>query len=125
MRACDEYKGKTCMIDFFNALSDLLGSDLVKDNKSIIAILLVIVIVVSCFLTWIVCSKVFLQIRLNKAADKERQYSEIQEKVHALEKRNLELVEQIRKYNLEKVLDYDETTAFEDSALDQFKRRKK
>lgn len=50
------------MLDFFNALSDLLESDLVKGNISVIVIALIIIIVVVSFLTWIVCTKFFLQI---------------------------------------------------------------
>jgi flagellar biosynthesis/type III secretory pathway M-ring protein FliF/YscJ len=113
------------MLDFFNALSDLIKSDLVKNNIVAIVVIIVGLIVFFCVLTWIVCTKVFLHIKLNQAADKERQYDEIQAKVQELEKRNKELTERLRIYDFERAVDYDEKTAFEDSALDQFKRRKK
>ena len=104
------------MLDFFNALSDLLESDLVKGNIGVIVITLIIIIVLTCFLTWIICTKVFLQIKLNQVAAKEQKFSEMQTKIQVLERKN---------HNFEKALDYTATTAFEDSALDQFKRREK
>ena len=113
------------MLDFFNALSDLLESDLVKGNIGVIVITLIITIVLACFLTWVICTKVFLQIKLNQVAAKERQFSEMQIKIQVLERKNHELTEQLKKYNFEKALDYKATTAFEDSVLEQFKRREK
>ncbi len=112
------------MLDFFNALSDLLESDLVKGNISVIVIALIIIIVVVSFLTWIVCTKFFLQIKLNQVAVKEQEYSKMQARIQELENKNHELTEQLKKYNFEKALSYKTTTkAFEDSALDKFKRQ--
>ena len=111
------------MLDFFNALSDLLESDLVKGNIGVIVITLIIIIVLACFLTWVICTKVFLQIKLNQVADKEQKFSEMQTKIQVLERKNHELTEQLKKYNFEKALDYKATTAFEDSALEQFRRQ--
>ncbi|MCD7835633.1 MAG: hypothetical protein LUG83_03075 [Lachnospiraceae bacterium] len=113
------------MLDFFNTLSDLLESDLVQGNVSVIVISLIIIIAVVSFLTWIFCTKVFLQIKLNQAAAKEQKFAEMQVKIQDLEQKNHELTEQLKKYNFEKALDYKATTAFEDSALNQFKRQKK
>jgi cell division protein FtsB len=113
------------MLDFFNALSDLLESDLIKGNISVIVIALIIIIVLVCFVTWIFCTKVFLQIKLNQVAAKEQEFSEMKTKIQELENKNYELTEQLKKYNFEKALDYKATTAFEDSALEQFKRREK
>lgn len=113
------------MLDFFNALSDLLESDLVKGNIGVVVITLIIIIVLACFLTWVICTKVFLQIKLNQVAVKEQKFSEMQTKIQGLERKNHELTEQLKKYNFEKALDYKATTAFEDSALEQFKRREK
>ena len=111
------------MLDFFNALSDLLESDLVKGNIGVIVITLIIIIVLACFLTWVICTKVFLQIKLNQVEDKEQKFSEMQTKIQVLERKNHELTEQLKKYNFEKALDYKATTAFEDSALEQFRRQ--
>ena len=113
------------MLDFFNALSDLLKSDLVKGNIGVIVVVLIIIVVLVCFLTWIICTKVFLQIKLNQVAVKEQKFIEMQTKIQELEQKNHELTEQLKKYNLEKALDYKATTAFEDSALDKFKRKRK
>lgn len=113
------------MLDFFNALSDLIESDLVKGNISVIVIAQIIIIAIVCFLTWLVCTKVFLQIKLNQVATKEQKFTEMQEKIQVLEQKNCELIEQLKKYNFEKALDSEETTAFVDSALDQFKRQGK
>ena len=49
----------------------------------------------------------------------------MQTKIQELEQKNHELTEQLKKYKVEKALDYKTTTAFEDSALDQFKRKRK
>ena len=111
------------MLDFFNALSDLLGSDLIKGNISVIVIALIIIIIVVSFLTWIICSKFFLQTKLNQVASKEREFSEMQTRIQELTNINHELTEQLRKYDFEKALDCKTTKAFEDSALDKFKRQ--
>lgn len=113
------------MLDFFNALSDLLESDLVRGNIGVIVVALIIIIVLACFLTWTICTKVFLQIKLNQVAVKEQKFNEMQTKIQELEQKNYKLTEQLKKYNFEKALDYKATTAFEDAALDQFKRQER
>lgn len=72
-------------------------------------------------MTWIICTKVFLQIKLNQVAAKEQKFFEMQAKIQELEQENHELTEQLKRYNFEKALDYKTTKAFEDPALDQFK----
>ena len=113
------------MLDFFNALSDLLESDLVKRDIGIIVIALIIIVVLSCFLTWIICTKIFLQIKLNQAVAKEQRFTELQAKIQELEQKNRVLTEQLKKCAFEEALDYKVSTSFEDSALDQFKRQRK
>lgn len=112
------------MLDFFNALSDLLESDLVKGNISVIVIVLIMIIVVVSFLTWVICTKIFLQIKLNQAAAKEQEFSKMQTRIQELENKNHDLTEELKKYNLERASRHKTTTkAFEDSALDKFKRQ--
>lgn len=113
------------MLDFFNALSDLIESDLVQGNIGVIVITLIIVIGIACFLTWIFCTKFFLQIKLNQVAAKEQEFNEMKQKIQTLERKNHELVEQLKKYDFEKALNYNKAIAFEDSALDKFKRQER
>lgn len=113
------------MLDFFNALSDLIKSDLVKGNIGIVVITLIIIIVLTIFLTWIICTRIFLQIKLNQAKAKEQKFSEMQKRIQELESKNHELIEQLKKYSFEKALDHQSTKAFEDVALERFKRPEK
>lgn len=110
------------MLDFFNALSDLLKSDLIKGNIGVIIVLMIVIVVIVVFLTWFICTKVFLQIKLNQVAIKERMFGEMQMKIQELESKNQILTDQLNKYNFDRALDYKSEKAFEDIALDQFKR---
>lgn len=113
------------MLDIFNALSDLVKSDLIQGHIGVIVIILLIIIALSCYLTWIVCTKIFLQIKLNQATDKEKKFAEMQTTIQELEDKNHALTEKLKKYDFEKALDCKATSVFEDSALERFKRRKK
>lgn len=113
------------MIDFFNTLSDLLKSDLVKGNAKAIVIFLVIIIVITSYLTWIICTKFFYQIKLNQVADKEARFVSFQERIQALEKENQVLKEKMAEYEFAKAIVHQGTPSFEDSALDKFRRKEK
>ncbi len=110
------------MIDFFNALSDLLGSDLVQGNKAVIIVSVIFIVVVDTFLTWMFCTKIYLKLQLDKAECYKNKSTELQAKVDELTLKNKDLTDKIEKYSFERALDGQHATAFDDSAIDKFKQ---
>lgn len=67
------------MKDFFDALSDLLGSNLVKDNVFIIIIFIVAVISLTAITTVVIFNKLVIPLKLKKSENIMPHYEKILE----------------------------------------------
>ncbi len=74
------------MLDLFNAISDLIHSDLVKDHVVLIVIVIMTIILLTSILTWLFCTKIYLHIKLNAADKAITQNEQLKERVDQLER---------------------------------------
>ena len=87
------------MKDFFDALSDFLSSDLAKDFRWTVLILLIGVIAITIFITSIIFNKLIIPMKLRESGDVSSEYQKVLGEISELKKENLELKEKLKEFS--------------------------
>lgn len=107
------------MEGFFDIVSELLKSDLVKGYGWTILVLFVFCVSIVGFIIWFIMDKIVLPSKLIGANNAEKELTQVKEENEKLKKQNMKLKEQLSNYEFYKALEED-GEEFEDIALDGF-----
>lgn len=115
------------MIEFFNALSELLKSDLVKEYGWTIFVCFIICICIVGFIIWVIFMKIILPAKLIENDCIKPKYKNALAELETLKKENTELKVKLQTFhNQERMLKAIETETSEiytDRALDKFLKK--
>lgn len=115
------------MIGFFNSLSDLLSSELVKSYGLTILIAFIICLVISWVIMWFVFTKIIVPsktIELNNIKAENvilsKKIEKLMSKQKELEEKNHDLNEKLSHFKIQAAIEYDEDEIDHIEALKKF-----